>query len=49
MMVNSVNNQTQIILAFNGDTGVPCVFGVLTCEDMDQVLRDFIMYMYTSY
>ncbi|AQK46710.1 6,7-dimethyl-8-ribityllumazine synthase [Zea mays] len=29
----------QIILAFNGDTGVPCVFGVLTCEDMDQALN----------
>jgi hypothetical protein len=26
-------------LNFNGDAGVPCVFGVLTCEDMDQVFR----------
>ena len=34
-------------MAFNGDAGVPCVFGVLTCEDMDQVLHDLIMYMTT--
>jgi len=28
------------------DAGVPCVFGVLTCEDMDQVIHDLVMYMY---
>ena len=34
-------------MALIGDAGVPCVFGVLTCEDMDQVIRDLVMYMYT--
>ena len=49
MVVNSVNIQTFRLFWLLMDAGVPCVFGVLTCEDMDQVLRDFIMYMYTSY
>jgi hypothetical protein len=28
----------RITYGLNDDTGVPCVFGVLTCEDMDQVM-----------
>jgi hypothetical protein len=25
--------------------GVPCIFGVLTCEDMDQVIRNWLLYI----
>jgi hypothetical protein len=35
--------------AFIGDTGIQCVFGVLTCEDMDQIIHGLIMYINTSY
>lgn len=33
------------LIAFcNVTTGVPCVFGVLTCDDMDQVIHDSVTY-----
>jgi hypothetical protein len=25
--------------------GVPCIFGVLTCEDMDQVICNWLLYI----
>jgi len=46
MVVNSVNIQAFRLFWLLMDAGVPCVFGVLTCEDMDQVIHDLVMYMY---
>ncbi|PWZ38203.1 hypothetical protein Zm00014a_023134 [Zea mays] len=43
------NSAASGVLNAGLSAGVPCVFGVLTCEDMDQVLPGLVMYMYTSY
>jgi hypothetical protein len=44
LFVNFQLVKIMLIYSLNVTTGIPCVFGVLTCDDMDQVIYDSITY-----